>query len=115
MLGEYIEGPWPKLNRRPSCIHRLSEGSPKLRRIAEEVCREHGFPMHRLLSDYRRKPEVLWRQEFMWRAYQTGLFSYPTIGRFLGKDHTTVLAGCRRYEQLSPALQTGQVRAGDDA
>jgi chromosomal replication initiation ATPase DnaA len=99
MLSGYVEEEWPGLNVRPSCVHRLSSGSPTLRRIAEEVCAEHGFPISRLLSDYRRQPEVRWRQEFMWRAYQTGLFSYPTIGRFLGKDHTSVVHGVRAHAE----------------
>lgn len=99
---------------------KLSAGSPLLKRIAEQVCEAHWLSRERLMGDSRRQWETRARQEFMWRAYQTGQFSLPTIGRFLGRDHTTVLWGVRAHQRrlgkrLSPAITTGQVRAGDDA
>lgn len=38
------------------------------------------------------------RQELMALLYETGRYSYPAIGRFLGgRDHTTVLHGVRAH------------------
>jgi chromosomal replication initiation ATPase DnaA len=38
------------------------------------------------------------RQEAMWRMHQTGKWSLPQIGRFLGeRDHTTCLHGIRAH------------------
>ena len=39
------------------------------------------------------------RQEAMWRMKQTGKWSLPQMGRFLGgRDHTTILAGVRAHQ-----------------
>lgn len=100
-----VQGPW-KQKTRPSCIHRLSPTSPTLKRLAEEVCDEHGCTLDMLRSGSRRRSLVRIRFEFMWRAYQTGLFSYPTIGRFLGKDHTSCINGVRRFKEMAPDDQT---------
>ena len=45
-----------------------------------------------------RRPHVTWpRFEAMYLMHEAG-HSLPEIGRFLGgRDHTTILNGCRRY------------------
>lgn len=40
------------------------------------------------------------RQEAMWRMHQTGKWSLPQMGRFLGgRDHTTCLSGIRAHQR----------------
>lgn len=50
------------------------------------------------LQAYDGRPAVAAaRNELMWRLRRCG-WSYPKIGRLLGRDHTTVMSGVRRHE-----------------
>lgn len=63
-----------------------------IRLIAEYVAREHGVAIADILSDSRIRRVTRARQEVMRRAVEAG-FSLGRVGRFLGRDHTTVLHG----------------------
>lgn len=68
--------------------------------ILKEVCRKYGFSVLDIKSMRRQGPLVRARFEFMWRAKKETKRSLPEIGRFLGKDHTTVLHGVRRFQDM---------------
>ena len=63
--------------------------------ILKSVADEHHISMQKLLGR-NRKREIAWpRQEAMLAAYREG-YSYPEIGMMLGgRDHTTILHGCK--------------------
>ena len=68
-----------------------------LREVIQEVADEHGL----MVEDFQGKKRyrrVAWpRQEAMAAAHRAG-FSLHEIGKFLGRDHTTVLAGIRAHK-----------------
>jgi hypothetical protein len=65
-----------------------------MRDILAEVCAEYGITPEEIKGPGRKRYHAVPRQEFMLRCHETGR-SLPEIGRFLGRDHTTVLHGCR--------------------
>lgn len=84
-----------------------------MREIAAEVAGAHGVPLKRLLSPSRFTPVVRARWEAMARIravqWPDGRprYTLPQIGRFLGRDHTTVIHGIRRHADVSALLTTG--------
>ncbi len=67
----------------------------------DSVIVAHGVSRPALLSPNRRKNLVRARQVAMWLAYRLTDKSYMMIGRALGgRDHTTILHGVRRVDEL---------------
>ena len=71
--------------------------------ILEEVAAKHGLAPTAILSVRRQVSLVRARHEAFYRCVYETTNSYPTIGRFFGRDHTTVLYGARRHGQLLDA------------
>lgn len=64
------------------------------------VCSVYGVTPKDIHSRSRRVEFVLPRQHFCWVVYRNRLdISYPMIGRFLGKDHTTIVHAVEKFEQ----------------
>ena len=68
----------------------------KMKEILDEVARETGVSAAAIKGRRQFTVIVRARHIFMHRAYATGCYSLPRIGRFLGRHHTTVLNGVRR-------------------
>jgi hypothetical protein len=66
-----------------------------MRRILGEVAEKHNLPAADIFKDRRVRHIVRARQEAMWRCSEETGYSYPRIGRFFGRDHTTVMHACR--------------------
>lgn len=64
--------------------------------IIAAVAAETGISARAISSENRTVKVSAARQEVMRRAYSTGRYSLPEIGRALGRDHTTVSHGVRR-------------------
>ena len=67
--------------------------------IVLNVAAEHKISPRDLLGDSRYRPFVRARQEAM-RACRAmewcgGVPSFPVIGRWFGRDHTTIIHACR--------------------
>ncbi|MFZ5667945.1 MAG: helix-turn-helix domain-containing protein [Pseudomonadota bacterium] len=75
-----------------------------MREIAAQVAAEHGLSVGDLTGRSRLAHFVDARHEAMWRIRQVrrpdGRAAYTTtpIGRFFGRDHSTVIHACRRHE-----------------
>lgn len=53
-----------------------------------------------LIGQSRKRRVCQPRQELMFRMYETGRYSLPLIGQFLGgRDHTTILHGVRAHRK----------------
>ena len=67
----------------------------------QEICSKHGVVrVPALRSSSRLKHIARARHEamlFIWRRFK---WSYPAVGRLFGRDHTTVMAACRKAEAL---------------
>ena len=59
--------------------------------IAEQVCLKHGLTLENLKSKERTRDHVIARIEFTKRCIKELNKSLSAVGKFLGKDHTTVL------------------------
>ena len=68
---------------------------PNAREILSTVARSHGVKVADIKGPGRFRSQVFARQDAMWRLYSTGRYSFPEIGRFLNRDHSTVIHGVR--------------------
>ncbi|MGE4137834.1 MAG: DnaA/Hda family protein [Pirellulales bacterium] len=74
---------------------------PPLRKIATLTAKYFGLTLADLKSPRRRQPLVAGRGVAMYLARQLTGKSFDEIGQYFGgRDHTTVLHGCRRTETL---------------
>lgn len=65
-------------------------------RIADAVARmSHQGSRNMLLSARRDKQTAFARQLAMYLCREVTHASFPTIGKFFGRDHSTVVHGCR--------------------
>lgn len=70
---------------------------PSLADIARDVCKKHSITLSTLKSDRRDGEIVPIRHEFMYRASTEVAASLTRIGKFVRRDHTTVLHGIRKH------------------
>jgi chromosomal replication initiator protein len=74
---------------------------PSLRDIACLTAKYFGLTLVEMKSPKRRQPLVAGRAVAMYLARQLTAKSFAQIGAYFGgRDHTTVLHGCRRTERL---------------
>jgi chromosomal replication initiation ATPase DnaA len=66
-----------------------------LRRIA----RKHGVKPEAVLGRGRHRHTAMARHEFFLMLRDTLDMSYPEIGKLLGVDHTTVMAGVKKGQR----------------
>lgn len=79
---------------------------PTMAGIVRSVADQYGLTVAELRGPRRFHHFVRPRHEAMWRMAQTGRWSLPQIGNFLGgRDHTTVLHGIRRHAQRMAAAK----------
>ena len=87
-----------------------------MRRIVSEVAEKHNLPVRDIFKDRRNKSLVHARHEAMWRCSEETGYSFPRIGRFFGKDHTTVLHACRVHAaRMAEGVATSPLAKPDDA
>lgn len=76
--------------------------------LVKDACRwaseTHGVGERDIMSKSRVPHVVLARHALMWRLRQykrgyVSIYSYPTIGRAIDMDHTSVMHGEKRYER----------------
>lgn len=73
--------------------------------IERRACRAFGVTRSELQSPRRNKSIVFARQFVMYWSVRLTSHSYPQIGRLIGgRDHTTVIHGCRNYEKKRKAM-----------
>ena len=71
----------------------------KPRRIIAEVLLKHRAFWRDMTAGRRDRETVLCRHEICYRLRQETDYSMPRIGRLLGgRDHTTVIHGCRQHK-----------------
>ena len=72
-----------------------------MRRIVQQVAERHRVSVQHVLGQSRERRHSRARAEAMFLIRQTGRFSYPQIGRFFSRDHTSVIHAVRRHEELA--------------
>lgn len=64
----------------------------------EAVARIYRIDMVELMGHSRRNTAVKARQAVMWMLRYSKAWSFPAIGRFMNRDHSTVVFGIGRHE-----------------
>jgi len=72
---------------------------PTMAEIVAQVAAEYGVTVDDIKSVWRTPEIVRPRQDAMWRLRQQGRWTLPQIGRFLNRDHSTVILGIRAHER----------------
>jgi len=67
-----------------------------------------GQSIHDVLGDGRRKVLTNARQVIMYLMFQELGMSYSAIGRKMGRDHSTVMHGISRIENVLDSLRDGK-------
>jgi len=91
--------PKPEPDEEPDLRPPLLAGAPlgRARGLLEPVLQRHMLTWRQVISKDRKQAIVSARQECMWVLNKAGM-SLPMIGRFMNRDHTTVLHGVRTHE-----------------
>jgi chromosomal replication initiator protein len=71
-----------------------------LRDITDGVCTRFGLTREEIRGPARQRAVARPRQILMYLAREMTGQSLPQIGRYLGRDHTTILHGVRRINTL---------------
>jgi chromosomal replication initiator protein len=77
------------------------EGSP-LERIAERVAERFQIPVKALRGPSRIK-NVAWARQVAMSVARSAGFSFPQIGAFFGRDHSTVMHSCAKVGERAAA------------
>ena len=73
--------------------------SERARYMLRYIAKMKAIKIEEILSDRRFREFVEARQILMWEMYKHLTWSLPRVGRFLGRDHSTVLYGKRRVDE----------------
>jgi|TARA_Y100000310_G_scaffold207333_1_gene207828 chromosomal replication initiation ATPase DnaA len=102
--------PFPEIEATDEC--KPQRWPPAIDGIIKAVCRrawpyqgmEHQIMPRQLLGQQRSQPIARVRHAGYWLASKYTPASLPVIGRaFGGRDHTTIIHGCRRCEEIMVA------------
>lgn len=74
-----------------------------LRGMLHDFCGWAEATPAQILGDRRLKPIAMARQDFMLFAYDNSKFTTPQIGRFLNRDHSTVVHGIQQARKRAAA------------
>ena len=72
----------------------------KLAELAREICHQFGVTIAELKSPTREKREISEARAWFYFWARDRGFSLPAIGRFVGRDHTSVKHGADRIAGL---------------
>lgn len=75
---------------------------PNRKSILREVAAEHGMAVEDICGTSRKRKHVLARRVLYFRLKEELNMSFAEIGRFIGRDHTSVLFGYRQYVANNP-------------
>lgn len=77
-------------------MHRTYEAPNSFAFMLRQVCELYGVEPEMILSETRVRAVAWPRQHFMALCVDNGK-SLPQIGKYLGRDHTTILHGIRSF------------------
>lgn len=80
---------------------------PGVRSVIQSIAQKHNIPVYDVMSQSRLRPIVRCRWE-IWSILKDEGRSYPRVGGFFHKDHTTVLYGVTRHRALQPRLEAAE-------
>ncbi len=78
---------------------RATKRAPSMEEILADVCARHELNPIAVRGERRATDLCRARHEAMWLIREQTGFSFPMIGRFFHRDHSTVQAACWRHQQ----------------
>jgi hypothetical protein len=95
-------------------IHTIGNSRIPVKNLLRLICELSGQNEMAIKSGRRDRPAVRARQTLYWLCKHFTPLSLPQIGRRLGgKDHTSVLHGVRRIEEVLEAVKHGKCKRRD--
>lgn len=83
---------------------------PRIRPIIADACLSHGVAIHDVLSRARKRRVVACRNEIFYRLRRDDATrSWPRIGGWFGRDHTTALQGAAMHARNNGLPQIGEL------
>lgn len=71
----------------------------KMKELLPVVAEYYNVPPHEILGRSRKAKYTKPRQVFCWLCRLRLDKTYPQIGRFLNRDHTTIIHACRKCRE----------------
>jgi chromosomal replication initiation ATPase DnaA len=98
--ADYLMYHFPDVHKQVQEMARDNRAIYTMKRCLRAVCLYYGVTEEELKSKSRVQSIVVPRQHFCWVVYRNRIdVSYPMIGRFLGKDHTTIVHAVAKFEE----------------
>lgn len=85
-------------------IEMIAPGTASMETIVASVAEVAAVPVAEIMGPSRLRKVARARQLAMWHGRQAGL-TLGQIGQYLNRDHTSVMNGVRRIEQLMKGLK----------
>ena len=68
--------------------------------IAQMVADDFNIPVHEVMGNRRHKETTIARHVAQWLCKKHASWSLAHTGRRFGRDHTSVMHGCERVDQI---------------
>lgn len=80
--------------------------SHSLKRCFHSVCSWYGVTAEELKSKSREQRVAVPRHHFCWVVYRNRIdVSYPMIGRYLNRDHTTIVHSVAAFDNMKSGMK----------
>jgi chromosomal replication initiator protein len=97
--ADYLMYHFPDVHKQVQEMARDNRAIYTMKRCLRAVCLYYGVTEEELKSKSREQRIVVPRNHFCWVVYRNRLdMSYPMLGRFLSKDHTTIVHAVAKFE-----------------
>ncbi len=102
--ADYLMYHYPEVYADVQEVARDNRAIFTLKRCLSVICSYYNVTPEELKSRSREQRLVVPRHHFCWVVYRNRIdVSYPMIGRFLGKDHTTIVHAVNKFEEIKKA------------
>jgi chromosomal replication initiator protein len=98
--ADYLMYHFPEVHKQVQETAWNNRATYTMKRCLHAVCSYYDITEEELKSKSREQRIVVPRQHFCWVVYRNRLdVSYPMLGRFLSKDHTTIVHAVAKFEE----------------
>lgn len=104
--SDYIQYHYPSIYQDIEERVRVNRTIYSMKRCFHSVCSWYGVRADELKSKSREQHIAIPRHHFCWVVYRNRLdVSYPMLGRYLNRDHTTIVHSVDTFERMKDALR----------
>lgn len=103
--SDFLKHHYPDVCRKIEEVTRENRVTYNMKRCFHSVCSWYGVTADELKSKSREQHIVIPRHHFCWVVYRNRPdVSYPMLGRYLNRDHTTIVHSVETFERMKDAL-----------